>query len=506
MKRDWTSRTMLLIVGGILVVLNLIAVNLFVRADLTDDGVYSLSDASIRLVENLDDPVTLKAFFTDDLPAPYSSNRRFLKDKLDDYRAYGGDFIQYEFVDPVSDEAMQEEAARFQIPPVQVQTVENDEVSVKNAYMGLGISYGGEREVIPVVQNMETLEYDITSAIKKLTRDRLPVVGFLSGHGEPSLAQDLSTVQQVLSRTYDVQNVTVNATGALSVSPDVLVVMAPTDSLPQADLRAIDDYIMGGGRVGFFLNRVNANLQMGQASAFGTGLEPVLESYGIRINEDLVADEQSSAVSVQNNQGGFRFVQRIDYPLLPIATNFSPDNIAVSRLREALFYFASTIDTSLVVDGVTVEPLIASSERSSTQEGFFMIQPQMLQGPFVGGPFVMAAAYDGSFPSAFELGRSSVDTRLVAVGDGDWLNQSILGQLPPSNLQLALNLIDYLAQDDDLLTIRSKSIAPRQLDFVEESARPWIKYAMMLFPTLLVVAFGLVRWRVRQAQAKIMRG
>ena len=89
MKRDWTSRTVLILVAAILVVANMISLNWFARVDLTDDSVYSLSDASIRTVQELDDPVTIKAFFTEDLPAPYSANRRFLKDKLDEYRAYG---------------------------------------------------------------------------------------------------------------------------------------------------------------------------------------------------------------------------------------------------------------------------------------------------------------------------------------------------------------------------------------------------------------------------------
>ncbi|MDX1429755.1 MAG: Gldg family protein, partial [Rhodothermales bacterium] len=83
MKRDWTTRSSLLVIGLILVVINIIGVSLFARVDLTDDDVYSLSDASVRLVEGLEDPVTIKAYFTADLPAPYGTNRRFLKDKLD---------------------------------------------------------------------------------------------------------------------------------------------------------------------------------------------------------------------------------------------------------------------------------------------------------------------------------------------------------------------------------------------------------------------------------------
>lgn len=500
MKRDWNSRTILVLVGAILVLLNIVGLNLFFRLDFTDDKVYSLSDASIELVQSLDDPITLKAFFTEDLPAPYSSNRRFLKDKLDDYRAYGGQTVQYEFVDPIGDEDLSAEAARYQIPPVQIQVVENDQVQIKNAYMGLGILYGGEREVIPLVQNLSTLEYDITSAIKKLTRDRTPVVGFLSGHGEPNPQQDMSVFTQSLQRNYDVQTVTAS-NGTLTPRPDVLMVVAPSDSLPEADLQAINTFIMEGGKAAFLVNRVNANLQFGQATAFGTGLEGLLQNYGITIRDDLLQDRQSSAVSMQSMQGGFRVIQQIEYPFFPIATTFNPENTMVNRLRNIMFYFTSTIDTSGVAAGVTVEPLVLSTANSATQQGFFMIQPMPQPQPLSGGPYVIGAAYSGSFPNAYAEGQS-IETRLVAFGDGDLFNEAILGQgaVPPGNLELGLNMVDWLAQDEALLTIRSKTIEPRQLDPVPEGSRAFIKYASMLGPTILIVLFGLVRWRSRKAR------
>ncbi len=200
MKRDWTSRSTSLVIGLILVVINLIGLNLFGRLDLTDDGVYSLSDASINIVEDLDDPVTITAFFTADLPAPYGTNRRFLKDKLDDYRAYGGQNVQYRFVDPAEDDDLRNDAQRLGIPAVQIQVIESDNVQFKNAYMGVAIEYGGERETVPVVQDLSTLEYDITGAIRRLTRESQPTVGFLTGHGEPSPTTDMQNLNQGLQR------------------------------------------------------------------------------------------------------------------------------------------------------------------------------------------------------------------------------------------------------------------------------------------------------------------
>ena len=90
-------------------------------------------------------------------------------------------------------------------------------------------------------------------------------------------------------------------------------------------------------------------------------------------------------------------------------------------------------------------------------------------------------------------------TRLVVVGDGDFVNESVI---PPQggNAQFGLNLVDWLAQDDALLSIRSKSIEPRTLRDISEDSRPLIKYANMLGPLLIVVIFGIARWRKRRAR------
>ena len=499
MKRDWTSRTTLLIVGLILVVLNLVGLEVFGRLDLTDDQVYSLSDASIDLVRDLDDPITITAFFTDDLPAPYSTNRRFLKDKLDDYRAYGGQRVQYRFVDPASDEDLEEEASRYGIPPLQIQVVERDNVQLKNAFMGVALEYGGKRESIPVVQDVSTLEYDLTSTMRRLTREELPIVGFLTGHGEPQPASNMRTLYQGLERNYQVRTVTIDSAGTMEPKPEALFIVAPSDSLPEAHLRAIDEYVMGGGRLAVFLNRVDANLQMGQAMELSTGLEGLLERYGAPVLPNLVMDEQSSVVTMQRQAGLFSLSQQIRYPFFPIATRFASDNMMVSRLGDVVFYFVSAVDVEHELpEGVEREALVFSSPNSATQEGFFMIQPDVARNfSFSEGPFPLVAAYRGSFPSAYGSDQTSLSTRLLVAGDGDFINESIVGRIG-GNIELGLNAVDWLLQDDALLAIRTKSIEPRALADVSESLRPWIKYGNMLGPVLLVVIFGLWRWRWRK--------
>ena len=311
--------------------------------------------------------------------------------------------------------------------------------------------------------------------------------------------RDMPRLQQNLATNYDVQPVTgLDLQG--EDRPDVLVIVAPTDTIPEPDLRALDSYIMEGGRVGFLLNRVAANLQAGQAIELNIGIEPLLANYGIVLTPNLIMDEQSSVVTVQQRQGFFNIAQQVQYPLFPVSSRFNTENQMVNRLQDLMFYFVSSVDTSAVLpSGVTREPLIYSSPQSGMQQGFFMLQPTQTTATLAGGPYLLGAAFTGSFPSAYEPGRTGMPTRLVVVGDGDFVNESVI---PPQggNAQFGLNLVDWLAQDDALLSIRSKSIEPRTLRDISEDTRPLIKYANMLGPLLIVVVFGIARWRKRRAR------
>ena len=258
---------------------------------------------------------------------------------------------------------------------------------------------------------------------------------------------------------------------------------------------------MSGGRAGMLINRVAGDLQTSQASELNIGLETLLGPYGAALKPNLVMDKTNSVINVQRQQGFFRVSQQIQYPLFPIATTFNSDNMMVSRLSHLMFYFVSSIDTSLVLPpGVTREPLIYSSNQSGEQLGFFMLHPSQATAPLSDGPFVLGAAYSGSFPSAFDVGRTSEPTRLVVVGDGDLFNQTVLSNAAVTHTDFGLNLVDWLIQDDALLTIRSKSLQARNLREVSSGTKSLLKYTNMVAPLLIVMLYGLARWRRRRGR------
>ncbi len=132
-KTKSTAIMLIVIVAAILIIINLISLNFFSRIDLTDNGIYSLSDSSKELVADLNDRLTVKAYITEDLPAPHNGDARYLKDMLDDYRAYSGGLLQYEFIDPVK-ATKEEEAMSYRIRPVQFNVFRNDKTEFIKAY------------------------------------------------------------------------------------------------------------------------------------------------------------------------------------------------------------------------------------------------------------------------------------------------------------------------------------------------------------------------------------
>ena len=128
---------------------------------------YSLSSSSRKIVENLDDLLTMKVYFSDNLPNELGNTRRFLQDILEEYGAWSDD-VRFFFHNPESDTDLEEQARKDGIQPVQMQVIENDKVEIKKVYLGMVLLYENKKEVIPVIQTTAGLEYMISTKIKSL--------------------------------------------------------------------------------------------------------------------------------------------------------------------------------------------------------------------------------------------------------------------------------------------------------------------------------------------------
>jgi ABC-type uncharacterized transport system involved in gliding motility auxiliary subunit len=159
----------------VIILLNLAGLTLFLRLDLTGDKIYSISSISREVVSTLKEPLTIKVFFTKNLPAPHNNTERYLRDLLEEYALGANRFFSYEFFDvsPESEganptaESNRELADNYGINPIQIQQLEQDEINFKQAYMGLVLIHGDVVERIPAITSTEGLEYKLTTAIMK---------------------------------------------------------------------------------------------------------------------------------------------------------------------------------------------------------------------------------------------------------------------------------------------------------------------------------------------------
>ncbi len=167
----------LLMYIAVIVLINIAGQTLKFRADLTRNKIYSLSELSRKVVATLSEPLTIKVFFTKDLPAPHNTTEQYLHDMLKEYALFGNKYFNYSFynVSPEDnginsdDSGGNRQMARdYGINPVQIQMIEKDEVKFKQAFMGLVLIHGDIIERIPTITSTDGLEYKLTTAIQKL--------------------------------------------------------------------------------------------------------------------------------------------------------------------------------------------------------------------------------------------------------------------------------------------------------------------------------------------------
>ena len=518
-RRQIIIRTLLIL--GIIVLVNMIGLRFFKRFDLTQENIYTLSTASKNLVKSLDDKFLVKAYFTSDLPPEYANNRRDLRDLLDEYRAYAGGNFQYEFIDPGKKEELEQEAQRYGIPPVQVQVLKEDKLQIEKAYMGMVFLHGDKQERVPVIQSTSNLEYEISSVVKKMTSKDLKKIGFLAGQGEPNL-QQISRVQEMLAKQYQVTPVEFGDGKPIPSDIAVLLIVAPNQPFKSWEKFLIDQYLMKGGKIAFMLNKVNSSLQTQTGQPLNLNLDDLLESYGMRVNTDLVRDASCAYVRV-DQQAGFMVIQnQIPFYYLPRASDFQKDSPIVKDLSSVVFYFASSIDTSLAKQkGLTASVLVRSSKKSGRQENYFVIDPRMqvTKDMFSESGIPLVVTVEGAFASLFgnkfvggdTTFNNSVDTtnkivsgklsKIVVIGDGDFLQDQFSGG-NRDNFLLASNMVDWLADDIGLAEIRSRDSGSKPLDEVSEGTKTWLKGLNLAVPPIIVILVGILRWRMRVSMYK----
>ncbi|NOU19489.1 MAG: hypothetical protein HOO91_18190 [Bacteroidales bacterium] len=482
-----------LLVVAIVLIVNLISQDFFVRLDFTQNGQYTLSKATKDILRNLPEPVTVKAYYSENLPPDVARGKKDIKEILIEYNNISKGNLVYEFINPNKDENSERDATQAGVRPVMINVREKDQVKQQKAYMGVVVSIGERKEVVPFIQPGSAIEYTLTTAIKKVSIADKPTVGLLQGHGEPGVG-DITQAYNELSILYHVEPLTLTDTTKIPDRFKTIIVMRPEDSISPRHLAQLDNFIAKGGKMAVAISRVKADLQNGNGLVKNTGLESWLKNKGIVVDDNVVVDAHCASVQVQQQQGTFSFVTSMQFPYIPIVSKFAKHPIS-SGLENVVMQFPSTI-TYTGDSNINYTPIAFSSDKSGTEKApiYFNIQRQWTQTDFPKKGVVLGAIFEGKL-------SGNSNSKMVVIGSGDFaINGSgeRRQQLQPDNVNLLVNSVDWLSDDTGLIGLRTKGISSRPLDEKSDATKAILKWLNFLLPILLILGYGFVRSQVNR--------
>lgn len=477
-----------------LILLNLIARDNFFRLDLTDNKMYSLSKSSKNVISQVDDLLTMKIYFSNDLPNELGNTKRFLQDILEEFSAYSDGNIRFFFEDPQEDETMEKQAQKDGIQPVQMQVIENDKVEIKKVYLGMVMLYENKKDNIPVIQSTAGLEYLITTKIKSLINVDKKVIGIVDLQTDSDIKTE--NIRAQLGQHYTVRSIDLAKNNAEDI--DVLLVSGTTDSLDTLVRKNMEAFLDNGKMIFLAQAGVSADIQQQRATPINSDIFDFISRYGLLVKKNLVMDDKCQNVSVQERRGIFLMNRAMKYPFFPTITNFNQDEFLVSDLEQVVPFFASEIvlDT-MVIDRVAgTTELFRTSNKSGLMENNFILSPDPQQNPFIKllnqkGKVVAAST------------KLINGGEMILVSDTKFLSDEA-GMSVPDNQTFILNTADYLSGEKELISLRSREITNRPLEELEDSSRKRWKWANMLLPTFLVITFGFLKLNREKSKANML--
>lgn len=562
----WLPLTILLLIA-----INWVGSKFHARIDFTNERRFTLSPSTEFILKNLDSTVDITVLLAGDLKSEFKKLSNSTRELLENFKNYGGNKIQYKFELPGEGLADSLKANVFDsligmgLRPTnqQVQVKEGEGKTQRQIFPGVIIQYGSKSIAVDLLQGQvqknvfnsddildkqslnsaeALLEYKFANAIQKLTQKEVPVVAYAYGNGEPPYGfLPAHDVFETLGKNFIVDTVNVKTQPFINPEYAAVVIVKPTEKFTDDDKFKLDQYVMNGGRLLFFMDVLYAerdSLQNGELIAYSRdlNLNDLLFRYGARINTDLLADKHCDKIPVEvGSVGGQSQKQLLPWPYAPLLQPGS-DNVIVKNQADVLGQFANAIDT-VDAPGITKTILLSSSGSAYTLPTPARIELNSLQTiedvtKFNRKNIPVAVLLEGKFVSMYanRTSQSQIDTlksynltfqresitpgKVIVVGDADIvLNQvsESIGPLPMgmnkytkiqyANKDFFLNCTEYLADKKNILDARAKDYTLRLLDVQKTtSQRSFWQIINIVVPILLVCffAFGYQWWRKRK--------
>jgi gliding-associated putative ABC transporter substrate-binding component GldG len=529
----------LLFAVGAVVLINLIGTRKFGRLDLTQNRVYTLSEASKDIVKSLPDYLTVRGYISGDLPPELKNVSGYVRDLLDEYRAASKGKLRFETYDPSADKKYEDEASACKVGKMQIQVLRSQKFEVGTYYLGLCLHYGDKDEAIPEISQTEGLEYQVSSMIKRMTQKKRKVA-FTTGHGEQDMNQGFTFLKRIIEQEFDTASINPSTT-PIGDDVDALVVGGPKQAFDDKGRREIDAFLMKGKGAVFLVDGMAMSAPRGQmmpdmpsqpkiGQANDTGLSEILEKYGFKVGQDFVLDK------VQSVPGPVEYAGRHLIASLPMYVGVKteePDDHSFSVLAgisALVFPYSSSVDLVGPLAGGNppaggkLWTLAKSSPNAWKQSGFFFFSPTAkIEEGKEHGSYGLAYAYQGPLKSAYpppspaaagmstpdqpnaNTGESKKPVRLVVVGDSDfssdeYLQFSRVFPIYEGGARMLLNAIGWTLEDEALTPVRTKTVAARPIQVDSDKKVALVKLANIGGVPVLFIGFGIVRWRLRRSR------
>jgi gliding-associated putative ABC transporter substrate-binding component GldG len=540
------------------------------RLDLTAEKRFSLSNSTKNLLHKLEHPVTVKVFLTGELPADYRKLSNATKDLLNDFRDLSNNEVRVSFEHPgdeLPDSARmllydslgrmgvvfeqseevsgsREKSTHQLIIPSALVYYENkppvaiDLRSSRKVFRNFNVINDVPQEDKEATRNAAEalLEFKFANAIEKLTRDYVPTVAYVIGNGEPGRTK-VSDLVENLRTEYRLGIFDLKQAYPNPAQIDALVMVKPTQAFTDEDKLKLDQYIMHGGKVMWFVDKLYAeldSLMRSQADfvAFdrNLNLDDLLFKYGVRINDNLLQDLNCSKIPIVigYNPDNSPRMQRMPWPYYPFLSSYNNNPIS-KNLDRVLPIFPSSIDT-VKAEGIRKTILLASDTNSRFISSPALVTLNSVRDEadfrsFNQSHVPVAVLLEGRFHSLFAnrltqqvqdsvtraIGKpfaamATQPTKQIVVADGDLVTNATsatsgpmpMGMLPLENYRFAnreflLNSLDYLVSNSGIFESRNKDFTLRLLDKQKvETQKSYWQFINIALPVLLVLLFGAI--------------
>ncbi|MDM8547515.1 Gldg family protein [Candidatus Venteria ishoeyi] len=493
------------------------------RLDLTDNGLYTLSQGSKNILGGLEEPVSLKFYLSQkllpELPGVNAYAVR-VKELLQEYQRHADGKLDLQIIEPEAFSEAEDTAVAYGMKGV---PLDNSNTTFYFGLMGSNSTDGEESIPFFNPNREEFLEYDITQLVYRLAHPDKKVVGLMSslpiegkpGGGLPFMqskgGDESWMIVEQMQQLFETRTIATDVT-EIPGNIDVLMLVHPKN-LSEQTLYALDQFVLKGGRLLAFLDPYAEtdeppsdpkNPLAGMNAPRNSDLSKLLDAWGVELVADKVVGDMSLAKKVQMQKGSRGIVIR--YPIwMDLDTaNLNPDDIITGKLGNITLASAGALKLKEGSE-TKLTPLVQSSDQAMLIEtsklGMFSNPEDMVRNFKPEGQFILAARITGTLNTAFpdgapqdaeakddaqdatdsdnSLKTSKEETNLVIVADTDLLDdqfwvqvQNFLGNriaIPQaSNNKLLTNALDNLTGSNDLISVRNRGSFTREFTKVEE--------------------------------------